>query len=391
VASVTAQETLQSPLHEVHVALGAKITPFGGWDMPLQYEGVLAEHRAVRERAGLFDVSHLGKLAVRGPGAGEFLDGFLPGKVAALGEWRAGYNLVLNDRAGIVDDIFVYRRPDTWLLVPNAGNTLAVAEVLRNAAPEGGSGEVAAPGAEQLHTLEAAIPPRSVKVEDARFIWAILALQGPASREVAAGLFPEANELSLHAFGDFEVDGVEVQIARTGYAGEYGFELFVPWDDAVKIWDLVLREGEPFGVVPAGLGARDTLRLEMGYPLHGHELTADTNPIEAGLDWVIDWSKEFEGKELLLKIKERGVERKLAGLVMAGREIPRAGYSVYRDGLLVGELSSGNFSPVLGKGIALGYLAPSAATEATMLEVEVRGRRVQATVVRPPFTGKKKI
>lgn len=365
--------TLQSPLHERHVALGAKITPFGGWEMPLQYQGVLAEHRAVRERAGLFDVSHLGKLLVRGPGAGEFLDRLLPGRVAALAEWHAGYNLVLNDRAGIVDDIFVYRRPEgsnpAWLLVPNAGNTLEVAEFLRGAAPQEGAGEV--------------------EVVDARFTWAILAFQGPASREVAAGLFPDANGLSLHAFGDFEVDGVEVQIARTGYAGEYGFELFVPWGDAVKIWDLILEEGEPFGVIPAGLGARDTLRLEMGYPLHGHELTADTNPIEAGLEWVIDWSKEFESKELLLKIKERGVERKLTGLVMAGREIPRAGYPVYRDGLQVGELSSGNFSPVLGKGIALGYLAPGAAAEDTMLEVEVRGRRVPATVVRPPFVGKK--
>lgn len=325
--------------------------------MPLQYQGVVGEHLAVRSTAGLFDVSHLGKLTVEARDE-ESLDKLLPGKVEALSEFRAGYNLVLNEEGGIIDDIFVYRRPDQFILVPNAANTDVVIEAL----DLGG-----------------------VKATDAREHWAILALQGPASREVMAALVAEANNLGLHRFADFEIEGLMIQIARTGYSGEYGFELFVPWDQAPTVWRRLLAVGEDHGVVPTGLGARDTLRLEMGFPLHGHEISAETNPIEAGLEWVIDWEKDFSGRTRLEEIKAAGVSRRLVGLLAHGREIPRAHHAVLKEDLRVGEVTSGNFSPVLRTGIALAYVASEYHAPGTMLSVDVRGKRLPVEVVKPPF------
>lgn len=354
--------TFRSPLHDEHVRLGARMTDFAGWQMPLQYEGVLAEHRAVRERAGVFDVSHLGKLIVRGPDAIDVLDRLLPGKVASLREWTAGYNLVLTPEGGIIDDIFVYRRPEFVVLVPNAANTSVVADALS----AGANGEI--------------------EIEDARDRWAIIALQGPASRTVADEVAPEANSLGMHRFTDLEVAGVRVQVARTGYTGEYGFELFVPAEKAPDIWSAVMKAGGDHGIAPAGLGARDTLRLEMGYPLHGHEISTDTNPIEAALEWVIDWSKpRFVAKQRLEEVRAEGPSRRLVGLVAPGREIPRAGYRILSGPDGVGAVTSGNFSPVLGRGIALGYVSAGVAEEGTMLSVEIRGRIVPVEVTKPPF------
>lgn len=351
--------TRTSPLLAEHRRLGARLIEFGGWEMPLQYRGVVSEHLAVRERAGVFDVSHLGKLIIEGAKAVEVLDALLPGKVAGLSDWKAGYNLLLTEAGGIVDDVFVYRRPEKLIVVPNAANTETVLEVLRGA------------GAQAI---------------DARERWAIVALQGPASRGIMAGLRADANDLPLHSFFDHEIGGIPAQVARTGYTGEYGFELFVGWDDAPALWRHVLKVGEPHGLVPAGLGARDTLRLEMGYPLHGNDISPDTNPLEAMLGWVIDWNKpSFIGRKSLDRIRTQDPTRKLVGLVAHGREIPRAHYSVFHDDKRVGEVTSGNYSPVLQKGIALAFVAPQAAEPGTMLSVDVRGRALTVEVTKPPF------
>lgn len=324
--------------------------------MPIQYKGVVSEHLAVRGHAGVFDVSHLGKLVVEGTEALASLDSLFPGKVAALTEWQAGYNLALNESGGIEDDIFIYRRPEYVLIVPNAANVGAVRGLIEEHDPE-------------------------LRIEDAAERWAILALQGPEVRGLADRLNPRLNELRLHRFGDFDVSGVTLQAARTGYTGEYGFELFVEAEKAPEVWNLLTDEG----VTPAGLGARDTLRLEMGYPLHGNDIGPETNPVEASMEWVVDWNKAFKTKPLLEEVRGSGPQRKLVGLAARGREIPRHGHAVERDGAKVGEVTSGNFSPVLKTGIALAYVSPDASQAGTMLSVDVRGRRLEVEVVQPPF------
>ncbi|MCA1839860.1 MAG: glycine cleavage system aminomethyltransferase GcvT [Actinomycetota bacterium] len=356
--------TIRPPLYDEHVRLGAKITPFGGWDMPLQYSGVISEHTAVREHAGLFDVSHLGKLIVSGEGAEAFLDGLLPGKVAALGEWRAGYNLVLNDDCGIIDDIFVYRRPDGFVVVPNASNSDAVKAVLIAKAPPG------------------------VSVQEGRERWAIIALSGPAAKRITGPHVPAIEDLKMHSFLDSSFEGIDVTMARTGYTGEYTIEFFVDPASASKLWNLLLDIGASDGLVPAGLGARDTLRLEMGFPLHGHEISEQTDPIMAGLGWVIQWEKSFEHKSLLQTIRDAGTPTKLVGLMALGREIPRAGYQVASQGKVIGNVVSGNYSPVLGKGIGLAYVESSSAEPGTILDVDVRGKTLEVQVTRPPFIKK---
>lgn len=325
--------------------------------MPLQYAGVLAEHAAVRQSLGLFDVSHLGKLIVEGPDATKTLDRLLPGKVASLPVWKAGYNLVLNNRCGIVDDIFVYRHPERWIVVPNASNSDIVKRVLEECAGEG------------------------MTVTEGRERWAIIALSGPRSRDVVSPILPAAGDLKMHRFGDFEFEGVPVMIARTGYTGEFTLEFFVSWGHAPVLWRRLLE----LGAVPAGLGARDTLRLEMGYPLHGNEISEETDPIEAGLDWVIDWDKDFIHRDALKVLKDQGVNRTLVGMVAHGRQIPRAHHRILRNGKDIGEVVSGNFSPVLGKGIALGYVVPAVSSPGTMLSIDVRGKELPVEVTRRPF------
>lgn len=321
--------------------------------MPLQYEGVIAEHKSVREAVGLFDVSHLGKLVVDAAQIGA-LDALLPGKVASIPVGRAGYNLVLDDSGGVIDDIFLYRRDDSMFIVPNAANTLDVLDFLEE---------------------------RGVKAEDARMVWGLIALSGPKAQNKVADLVPDAATLKLHRFGSFELAGLKVTVARTGYTGEPTFEFICDWDDSPAVWDALLGEG----VAPCGLASRDTLRLEMGYPLHGHEISRDITPVEAGLEWVIQWDKDFVGKQALLDMKRSGPPRLLVGLVAQGREIPRQGYKVLHDGQEVGELVSGNFSPVLGKGIATGFVPPSLAAQGTRLTVDVRGRPLEMEVTNPPF------
>jgi aminomethyltransferase len=353
--------TRRSPLDDEHERLGARITEFGGWRMPLSYSGIIAEHKAVRERVGLFDVSHLGKLWVEGAKSEAGLDRLLPGKLKTLKTWRAGYNFLLNDEGGIIDDLFVYRYPQGFLVVPNAANTDSVINRLRQTLGDRGS------------------------VFDARPDWAILALSGPKARDLLVGELERCASLRLHEFAEVEMGKTGIMVARTGYTGELTFEFYVPSEAAPAVWLRLLEAGEPYGIMPTGLGARDTLRLEMGYPLHGNDISEETTPLESGLEWVIDWTKDFEAKSALENVKARGTEKRLIGLVGRGGQIPRHGYVVWQKDLRVGRVTSGNFSPTLGKGIALAYLTTEAAVPGNEVWVDIRGNKLEAEVVKPPF------
>jgi aminomethyltransferase len=350
-----------SPLHDRHVALGAKLADFSGWSMPIEYAGggVLAEHTAVRAAVGLFDVSHLGTATVRGPGAAAFVDGCLTNDLSRIGPGQAQYTLCCLEDGGVVDDLIVYLHgPDDVLLVPNAANAADVLARLTAEAPDG------------------------VQITDRHADVAVLAVQGPRSPQVlqAVGL---AAELPYMSF-----TGGEVTVCRTGYTGEHGYELLVAAERAGELWDALLAAGEPEGLRPCGLGARDTLRTEMGYPLHGHELSREITPNQARSGWAVGWRKpRFWGREALLAEKEAGPARLLWGLRATGRGIPRPGMAVLDGvGARIGEVTSGTFSPTLKVGIGLALLDTAAGVaEGAEVSVDVRGRPQPAEVVRPPF------
>jgi aminomethyltransferase len=371
-ASVPSVTPRTSPLHDRHVAAGAKLADFGGWSMPIEYAGggVLAEHEAVRTRVGLFDVSHLGTATVRGPGAAAFVDSCLTNDLSRIGPGQAQYTMCClpdgDPRAGgVVDDLIVYLHgPDDVLLVPNAANAAEVVARLTDAAPAG------------------------VTVTDRHTAVAVLAVQGPRSPQLLAFLgLP--GELPYMSF----VTGVgggsaEVTVCRTGYTGEHGYELLVAADRAGELWDVLVETGQDEGLRLCGLGARDTLRTEMGYPLHGHELSTEITPVQARAGWAVGWRKPaFWGRQALLAEKEAGPARLLWGLRATGRGIPRPGMAVLdADGARVGEVTSGTFSPSLRTGIALALLdTASGVGEGSELAVDVRGRPQPVQVVRPPF------
>jgi aminomethyltransferase len=350
-----------SPLLDLHRELGARLVDFAGWEMPLQYQGVIAEHKAVRTSAGLFDVSHLGKLRVSGAGRTGLQLG-VTADIDALEVGRARYALALTDDGGCIDDLFVYRIGDEeWMIVPNAANVGAIAAAI--SAPDGS------------------------EPADDWDRWAILALQGPDAFETFERAWPGtgAAEMKLHTFRRLDLDGAETIVARTGYTGERGFELYVPADASIAAFKKLLASGAN----PAGLGARDTLRLEMGYALYGHELTTEVNPLEAGLGWAVSWEVDFRGRDALTAIKERGVARKMFGVRCTGKGVPRDGCLVHRDGRVVGRLTSGNFSPTLGTGIGLARGEVATLPEiGSRVEVETRGRMIEGDIVKPPFIEK---
>ncbi|MGQ0671136.1 MAG: glycine cleavage system aminomethyltransferase GcvT [Actinomycetota bacterium] len=357
-----------TPLEDEHRALGARIGPFAGWAMPIEYEGVLSEHRAVRERVGLFDLTHLGKVDVTGPGALEMLQRVVTGDLTKIGVGQALYNLVLNERGGVVEDLIVYRMGDErYFVVPNAANATRVLRMLE---------EERAPG-----------PLHLVFHQD----WCFLAVQGPRSVEVVGALFPEAADLGFMECAETEHRRRPVILTRSGYTGELGFELFTYQDIALDLWRALMDAGEPFAIEPCGLGARDVLRLEMGYPLYGQDLSEERTALEAGLSWTIAFDKgDFRGRDALLLQREEGIPGRLRGLLMQDRRhIPRAHCSVLADGKRVGEVTSGTFSPLLERGIALAYVAPADGYEpGRKLEVDIRGRTGTAEVVRPPFVNR---
>jgi aminomethyltransferase len=356
-----------SPLHDRHVAAGAKLADFSGWSMPIEYAGggVLAEHTAVRTEVGLFDVSHLGTATVRGPGAAALVDASLTNDLSRIGPGQAQYTLCCQEDGGVIDDLIVYLHgPDDVLLVPNAANA-----------------------AEVIARLTAAAPPE-VTVTDRHEEVAVLAVQGPRSLQVLE-LLGLPGELPYMSFvTGIGGDGVEVTVCRTGYTGEHGYELLVAAERAGELWDALLEAGQDLGIRPCGLGARDTLRTEMGYPLHGHELSREITPNQARSGWAVGWKKPaFWGREALIAEKEAGPARLLWGLRADGRGIPRPGMTVLdADGALVGEVTSGTFSPTLRTGIALALLDTAAGVgEGDQLSVDVRGRPQIVAVVKPPF------
>jgi aminomethyltransferase len=357
-------DLLTSPLHDRHTALGATLGGFGGWSMPLAYPaGTVAEHTSVRGAVGVFDVSHLGKLAITAPGAAEFLNRCLTADLGKIGPGQAQYTLCCTESGGVVDDIIVYLvGPDEVLAVPNAANAARVAEMLRAAAPGG------------------------VTITDRHRDLAVLAVQGPKSAEALVAALPGAATLARMDYMAF-ADVAGVRVCRTGYTGERGYELLVPAEDAPRVWDALLAAAEPLGGGPAGLGARDTLRTEMGYPLHGQDLSEDITPVQAGSGWAVGWSKpEFWGREALLAEKEAGPARRLRGLRATGRGVPRAGMDVLAGGEKVGTTTSGTFSPTLKTGIALALIDTAAGVGLDdKVTVDVRGRALECTVVKPPF------
>ncbi len=363
---------LTSPLHARHEALGAAFTDFGGWLMPVRYTSDLAEHHAVRRAAGLFDISHMAEFTVDGPDAGAYLDHALAGRLSAIAVGKAKYSLLLAASGGIVDDVIVYRlREDGYLVISNAGNRAAVAEALAQRAAG-----------------------RDVTVVDVTDDYALIAVQGPAAERIVtlvdgiAGVSIPWQEQRYYGWADASFLGVPILIARTGYTGEDGFELLVPVASAGDLWDALLGAGSPLGLVPAGLAARDTLRLEAGMPLYGHELSLETAPAQAGLGRVVAADKDgFVGGDALAA--GFGAEgRLLVGLAGEGRRAGRAGYLVYADADSdepIGEITSGALSPTLGHPIAMAYVDAPAATPGTPLFIDVRGTRLAATVTSLPF------
>lgn len=351
---------LRTPLHEVHRREGGKIVDFAGWEMPVQYSGIQAEHQAVRTGIGLFDLSHMGEIEVTGPDAEAFVNRLVTNDVSKLAVGQALYTCMCRPDGKILDDLLVYRFEQKFWLVVNASNRdkdMAWIEGQK-------SGDV--------------------QVRDLSLEIALLAVQGPTSQ---AFLQPftraDLDAIPYYHFVEGEVDGIPMVISRTGYTGEDGFELYCPWDKAEQLWTALRKNGE---IVPIGLGARDTLRLESGYALYGHEIDEETTPLDAGLGWVVKFGKaDFLGKEALQRQKEEGVRKCLVGLEITSRGIPRQGYPVETADGPVGVVTSGTFSPSLARGIALASVETAARSEGTELFVSVRGRREPARLVRPPF------
>jgi aminomethyltransferase len=373
-AAPAADTLRRTPLADVHVALGAKMVPFAGYLMPVQYPGgITAEHTAVRERCGLFDVSHMGEFEIRGPDAVAFAAYVTSNDVEALAVGQVQYSTILNPRGTIEDDCLVYRFADRVMLVVNASNRDKDWRVLQSTLASVGP-----------TVRSGSTPGFDCTLTDISDAIALLALQGPDAQRILQPLTStELGPIRYYWFVEAVVAGVPLVLSRTGYTGEDGFELYVAADHAVALWRALMQSG---GVTPAGLGARDTLRLEMGMALYGHEIDDTTTPLEANLAWVVKLQKpDFVGRDALVAQKAAGLVRKLVGFTTAGRAFPRQGYPVYHAGLACGQVCSGTVSPTLGVGIGTCYLPKDAATPGTEMEIEVRGKRVGATVVRVPF------
>ncbi len=356
-------ELLHGPLDSQHRELGATFAPFGGWLMPVSYAGTVGEHTATREAVGLFDVSHLGKALVVGPGAAEFINSTLTNDLRRIGPGKAQYTLCCTPEGGVIDDLIAYYVSDDEIfLVPNAANTAAVVAALQAAAPEG------------------------ISITDQHRSYAVLAVQGPRSAEVLAALgLP--TDMDYMGYADATYSGVPVRVCRTGYTGEHGYELLPPWDSAPVVFDALVAEVQRAGGQLAGLGARDTLRTEMGYPLHGHELSLDISPLQARCGWAIGWRKDaFFGREALLAEKQAGPRRLLRGLRATGRGVLRPDLTVLNGAVPVGVTTSGTFSPTLKVGIALALIdAGAGIDDGALVTVDVRGRPLECEVVKPPF------
>ena len=360
----TTENVARTALAAVHERLGAKMSPFGGFLMPIQYAGILDEHRAVRTAAGMFDLSHMGQFVAEGEGVAQWLDGLTVNAVASMKPYQARYNIFTNERGGALDDAIIYRFPTHWLIVVNAANTYKM-----------------------WRWLSSRLPP-GVRLRNRTPESALIAIQGPRAVELLQPLTGvDLSAVKYYFATEGGVCGIPAEIARTGYTGEDGFELFVKASDAERLWNALAREGARVGLLPAGLGARDVLRLEAGMPLYGHELEEDITPLQAGLDGFVKLDKpEFVGKQALAAQRAAGDYDRVVGLVMEGKAPARAGYRVWRAGARIGEVRSGSPAPALGgKNIATALVRSTAAAPGTAVQVEIRGRREPATVVPLPF------
>lgn len=365
---MSTETLLRTPLHGEHVALGAKMVPFAGWEMPIHYPtGIVTEHRAVRGAAGLFDLSHMGEVFLRGKGAGAAADRLVSSDIAGLAVGQARYGLLCNEGGTIVDDVIVYRtETETYMIVINASNI-----------------------AKDVAHMRRYLPADAV-FEDASMDTALVAIQGPRAPAILASVTAlEAGEATVEGLASFGVVSARVgdtraTVARTGYTGEDGFEVFVPWEHATGVWSRLLAAGSSLGLMPIGLGARDTLRLEARFSLYGNEIDETTNPIEAGLGWTCKLDKDFVGRDAIARAKEQGPKRRIAGLVVEGG-VARHGHPVVHQGAEVGVVTSGTFGPTVGKNIALAYVPVALAKSGTALAVRIRDRAVPATVVKTPF------
>jgi aminomethyltransferase len=339
---------------------------FAGWSMPVLYTSILEEHKAVREKVGIFDISHMGELEIKGAGARDFLSYLVPSDISKMEEGGVQYSALLNDKGGIIDDLLIYMvAPNRYFLCVNASNTRQDFEWI--------SGQ--------------AVGFTDVEVADLSRDYGMLSIQGP-NAESLMGLFvsyPLA-KLGYYQFVTTAIDETNILLSRTGYTGENGFEIYVSWRDTPLIWERLTARGKSLGLKPIGLGARDTLRLEMRYPLHGHDMNEETTPYEAGLGWIVKIDKgDFLGKEALVRQKEEGLKRKLVGIELVDKGIPREGYAIMKQGKKVGAVTSGTLSPTLNKGIALGYVPTEFSLVGTTLGIDIRGKESEAVVVKTPF------
>jgi aminomethyltransferase len=353
-----------SPLHQEHVDRAAKMADFGGWLMPIDYPrtGTLVEHTAVRERVGIFDVSHLGKASVKGPGALEFLNGALTNDLNRITDGHAQYTMICNSKGGVIDDLIVYRNsPEDFFLVPNASNTTDVVASLRSLADS------------------------TIEIVNLHEDFGVIAVQGPKSGDVLRSLGVNT-DMDYMSFSRVTIADVSVILCRTGYTGEYGFEILPSWRGSLQVWNAIVDAMKPLDGVVCGLGARDTLRTEMGYPLHGHELSLDITPVQASANWAVGWNKpHFTGSDVLRIERSESASRKLQGLKCVGRGIPRSHMVVKSmKGDPVGEVTSGTFSPTLKEGIALALISPNFVIRDHLL-IDVRGKDCEVEIVKLPF------
>jgi aminomethyltransferase len=354
-----------TPLYHEHVRLGAKMVPFGGWLMPVQYTSILEEHQTVRNKVGVFDISHMGEITANGPRAGEWLNTLLTNNIATLDVGSGQYTLLLNETAGIIDDLIVYRIAlEEFLLVVNASRIDDDFDWLRSHLASG------------------------VQLQNRSEEYAALAIQGPRTVDLFHALFGTENQLpARNQIAQFDLGEATLWVARTGYTGEDGVEIFLPAEHAARVWKDVLATGEPLGIRACGLGSRDTLRLEMCYPLNGSDLSPERNPIEAGLGFFVDLDKpNFTGRDELLRIKKDGPRRRLIPFRMKGKSPPpRPHYSVWHDGEAIGEVTSGTLSPSLNYGIGMAYVSNPQAKVGSELEIEIRGQKFIATIEKKPL------
>lgn len=358
--------THKTPLYDIHIQLGARIVDFHGWLMPIQYSGIIQEHNAVRQHAGLFDLSHMGEIEVSGPQSVAMLDHLICGNMNKLHrDGRIIYTGLLNEQGGFIDDLLVYRRSaDTYLLVVNAANRQT-----------------------DLAWIEQHAQNFDVHVTDRSLQTGLIALQGPRSREIISHIIDhDLSTLFYYHFIEDRILGAPVLVSRTGYTGEDGFEIYADNEHLPAIWKRLSKAGERYGLLPIGLGARDTLRLELRYPLHGNDIGPDRTPMEAGLSWIVDFQKEqFIGKQRLEEQKQHGTSRILIGFTMAERGIPRAGYTIYCENQAVGTVTSGTMSPTLSTAIGMGYVDIDAVTSGEVLSVAIHGTQRTIQIHKGPF------